>query len=132
MILVDTSALVPYLKGKNTSASDYLHAVLAREIDILFPPEVVQEVLQGARDPMEWRSLMDYLLTQEMALPRDPLLAHVEAARIYFDCRRRGITIRSSVDCLIAQRALEHDLALLHQDRDFDAIRRVRPLKTLP
>jgi len=40
--------------------------------------------------------------------------------------------VRSAADCLIAQIALENDLALLHNDRDFEAIRKVRPLKTLP
>ncbi|RLA59144.1 MAG: hypothetical protein DRR04_09255, partial [Gammaproteobacteria bacterium] len=44
---------------------------------------------------------------------------HGKAARIYYDCRRTGITVRSSVDCLIAQCALENELVLLHQDRDY-------------
>jgi predicted nucleic acid-binding protein len=42
------------------------------------------------------------------------------------------VTVRSTLDCLIAQIALEHGLALLHEDRDFESIRRVRPLTTLP
>jgi len=49
----------------------------------------------------------------------------VEAARIYGACRAAGVTIRSSVDCLIARIAIEHDLALLHDDRDFEDIARV-------
>ena len=57
---------------------------------------------------------------------------HRQAARIYYDCRRRGLTIRSTIDCYIAQLALDHDLAVLHDDRHYEAIRRVRPLKTLP
>lgn len=58
--------------------------------------------------------------------------SHVEAARIYFECRRKGLTVRSTTDCLIAQIALEHGFSLLHEDRDFDAIQRVRRLRTLP
>jgi predicted nucleic acid-binding protein len=57
---------------------------------------------------------------------------HHQAARIYFDCRRRGLTVRSTIDCFIAQLALEHRLALLHDDRGYAAIARVRPLRTLP
>jgi hypothetical protein len=51
------------------------------------------------------------------------------AARIYFGCRKKGITINSTVDCLIARTAIENDLALLHNDADFDRMRRVAPLK---
>jgi hypothetical protein len=45
-----------------------------------------------------------------------------DAARIYFYCRKKGITIRSTIDCLIAQIALDQNLLLLHNDKDFDAI----------
>jgi predicted nucleic acid-binding protein len=62
---------------------------------------------------------------------RDPVASYVDAARIYFDCRRKALTVRSSVDCLIAQVALDNRLALLHSDRDFDAIAKVRPLQTV-
>ena len=41
---------------------------------------------------------------------------------MYFDCRRAGFTIRSAIDCLIARVALEHELMLLHDDRDFEKI----------
>ncbi len=54
-----------------------------------------------------------------------------EAARINFDCRRKGMTVRSAVDCFIAQLVLEEDGILLHDDDDFEKIRSVRPLKTL-
>jgi len=48
-----------------------------------------------------------------------------------FDCRRAGITIRSSIDCLIARVAIEHGLMLLHDDRDFERISKVVPDLTL-
>ncbi|WP_339367618.1 PIN domain-containing protein [Picosynechococcus sp. NKBG042902] len=51
------------------------------------------------------------------------------AARIYYDLRRGGKTVRSTIDCCIAQLALSYDLVLLHQDRDFEIIKRVRALK---
>ena len=53
------------------------------------------------------------------------------AARIYFDLKQMGRTIRSTLDCCIAQLCLEHEAMLLHNDRDFDAIATVRPLKHL-
>ena len=51
-----------------------------------------------------------------------------KAARICFDLRRRGTTLASAVDCCIAQIAMENDATLLHRDRDFESIARVRPL----
>ena len=132
MILVDTSALVSFLKGARTAAARCLEELIVRDEPFALTPIVVQETLQGARDDVEWRRLRSYLLSQEMLHAKDPLAAHVRSARLYFDCRRRGITVRSTIDCLIADLALEHRAALLHADRDFDAIRRVRPLLTLP
>ena len=132
MILADTSALIPYLTGRETAASALLERLVSEEVEIALTPEIVQEVLQGARDEREWRTLKRYLVGQRVLATADPLRSHVEAARIYYDCRRRGLTVRSTLDCIVAQTALEKDVPLLHDDRDYDAIQRVRPLKTLP
>ena len=51
------------------------------------------------------------------------------AARVYFELRQRGLTVRSTLDCCIGVVALEHDLTLLHNDRDYETIAMVRPLK---
>ena len=132
MILVDTSALIPYLRGRETAASALLERLVSEEVEIALTPEIVQEVLQGARDEKEWRTLKRYLVGQRVLAAADPLRSHVEAARIYYECRRRGLTVRSTIDCIVAQTALERDIPLLHDDRDYDAVQRVRPLKTLP
>lgn len=132
MILVDTSVLIPFFRGIDTAASRYFERILAEDADFFLTPEIVQEVLQGARDERDWRKLKRYLSLQSLRQGLDPIGTHVQAARIYFDCRRRGLTVRSTLDCLIAQIALEHGLSLLHDDRDFETIRQVRSLKTLP
>jgi len=54
--------------------------------------------------------------------PKHEKNSYSQAAHIYFTCRRHGITIRSTIDCIIAQLAIEHDLILLHSDRDFEQI----------
>jgi predicted nucleic acid-binding protein len=68
-----------------------------------------------------------------MALPivESPLGFAVveEAANLYRAARRAGLTVRSSVDCLIAACAIRHDLEVLHRDRDFDALARVASLQ---
>lgn len=88
-----------------------------------------QEILQGAKDSREWRMLHRYLQTQHVIFPVKPWDHGVEAARIYFDCRRKGLTVRSTVDCYIAQQVLDEDGDLLHDDSDFETIHRVRPLR---
>jgi predicted nucleic acid-binding protein len=82
--------------------------------------------LAGAKDEGDWRRLSDYLAKIRLI---DPSIATWgEAARIYFDLRRQGITICSLVDCCIAQIAMDESTTLVHNDRDFDAIARIRPL----
>jgi predicted nucleic acid-binding protein len=54
-----------------------------------------------------------------------------QAARINFELKRKGQIVRSNADCLIAQIALENGVELIHNDRDFDLIATIRPLKHL-
>jgi predicted nucleic acid-binding protein len=76
--------------------------------------------LQGARNEKEWSELDNYLSTQDYIDPSIQSWSH--AARIYYELRRQGITVRNTIDCLIAASAIECDLLLLHNDRDFEAI----------
>ena len=132
MILVDTSVLVPFFRGTDTNAVRYLIRAVQDDLPVFVTPIIVQEILQGARDEKEWATLDRHLGSQALVHPTDALATHRRAARIYFDCRRRGLTVRSTIDCLIAQLALEHDLSLLQDDQDYQTIRAVRPLKLLP
>ena len=68
---------------------------------------------------------------QQLFHPKDPVESYAQAARIYFACCRKGITVRSTIDCLIAQIALEHDLFLLHNDSDFIAMATVIGLRLI-
>lgn len=131
MIVVDTSVLIDYLRGSTTPATERLGAMEADDVPFAIPMVCYQEILQGARDEKEWRTLDAYLSTQHLLVPAAPLALHREAARIFFDCRRRGLTVRSTVDCLIAAQALEAKATLLHDDNDFDRMSRVRPLKAV-
>jgi len=131
LIVVDSSALISFFRGLPTPGAERL-----RELELLGEPFAIpvaccQEVLQGARDEREWQLLDTYLSSQWLLEPADPWETHRQAARIYFDCRRRGVTVRSTIDCLIAQLAIDHAGILLHEDADFERIRAVRPLRTL-
>lgn len=85
------------------------------------------ELLQGARDEREWSLLREHLDVQEY-LECGPE-TWPAAARIVFDLRRIGKTVRSPIDCCIAQIAIDHDVLLLHRDRDFETIAMVRQLR---
>jgi predicted nucleic acid-binding protein len=129
MILVDTSVLIHFFKGADRESSRKFRIVLQRGIPFGINSLIFQEVLQGAGSEKEYLTLNKYLETQRFYHLRDPIDSFAKAAKIYLDCRKKGVTIRSTIDCVIAETALENDLFLLHDDKDFDAIAKVVPLK---
>jgi predicted nucleic acid-binding protein len=129
MILIDTSVLIDFFKGSKNEATSRFRLILEQGINFGITSHIFQEVLQGAKSEKEYNLLRRYLETQRFFHPKDPVDSFAEAARIFFQCRKRGVTIRSTIDCLIAQIALEHDLLLLHSDHDFHLIAKVIPLK---
>jgi len=129
VILVDSSVLIDYLEGRETAAVARFIEVLDRDIPFGISALTLLEVLQGAATEKDFNLLNEYLSTQTVYdLPRglDPYIA---AARLHFDLRRKGLTVSSSIDCLIAQTAIAHGLLLLHNDSDFDRIAQVSPLR---
>jgi predicted nucleic acid-binding protein len=122
MVLVDTSVWIDFLRGTQASHVAALEALLEGEELVGTAPIILQEVLQGADSAQrfeKWRREFAGLMCY---MPLDPVDSHVEAARLYVACRTAGRTPRSSNDCLIARIAVEHDLLLLENDSDFDAI----------
>jgi predicted nucleic acid-binding protein len=122
--LVDTSVWIQVFRKPARVRLD--HLIDFDDVVTCLP--VVQEVLQGFRDERA------FLVAREAmhALPivESPLRQTVvdEAVDLYRAARRAGLTVRSGVDCLIAVCAIRHGLAVLHHDRDFDALARVSPL----
>jgi predicted nucleic acid-binding protein len=129
LIIVDTSVLVDFFKGRATPAARRLEQLELEGIPFAIPGICCQELLPGARDAREWDVLLSYLETQNLLFPADPWQTHVEAARIIVDCRARGISLRGTIDCFIAQLVLEHDGVLLHSDKDFERVAEIRPLR---
>lgn len=129
MILVDTSVLIDFFKSSKSEAALRFKLVLEQGLNFGITSHVFQEVLQGAKSEKEYKLLRRYLETQRFFHPKDPVDSFAEAARIFFQCRKKGLTIRSTIDCLIAQIAMEHDLLLLHSDQDFHLMANVIPLK---
>ena len=125
MILVDTSVWVSILRDKTGEVVQRFRKRIGTDIYVLSRFTQL-ELLQGVKDEREWERLDDYLATQYYLEATDHTWR--EAARIYFELRRRGITLSSPIDCCIAQIAIESDALLLHRDQDFDTIAGIRPL----
>jgi predicted nucleic acid-binding protein len=117
MILVDTSIWIEILTRNPRH--------IIREEDLfsfVTCGPVVQEVLQGLRPGLQSDAFRTAFLAIPVLSDPVPLGLFVSAAEIYRQGRRRGITIRSSVDCLIAAIAIDHGIPVWHRDRDFSAI----------
>lgn len=124
MILVDTSLWIELLRSGKGRLTQALRLRLQGDVAVLTRFSQL-ELLQGAKDSTEWDLLDEYLDTQFYVEAEADTWR--SAARIYFDLRRQGLTVNGPIDCCIAQIALENDLLLLHRDKDFEVIARVRP-----
>jgi predicted nucleic acid-binding protein len=132
MILVDTSVMIDYLKGMDNAKTRLLDKAIEFDIPFGISVYTYQEVLQGARDENEFQLLKQYLSSQKVYMLPNMIKSYEQAARLFFDLRRKGRTIRSIIDVLIAQTAIHYRMFLLHNDRDFDNIAEaVEPLNIL-
>jgi hypothetical protein len=116
-VLVDTSVWVDFVNGHPSPEADALAALLRDECDVLTCGVVAAEFLQGIRDLDSRVTLEGHFRDMEWLTPREPD-TYLEAAALYRQLRERGVTIRSTIDCLIARLADEHDCLLLAKDRD--------------
>ncbi len=131
MHLVDTSVWIDFIRGNSTPAVEKLRSLFEMQSPIAITPLIYQEILQGSDSQQRFESFKNYLNQLPFYYPKHPIDSHAQAAHIYFTCRRKGVTIRSTVDCMIAQITIEHELVLLHNDRDFEQIAKVFPILTL-
>ncbi len=125
MILVDTSVWIEFFR--RSSRLDLEAVVDLDEVVTCLP--VVQEVLQGFDNQQAYRIAREAMFAFPMV--ESPLSEDVFQLAIdfYRSARRAGVTVRSSVDCLIAACALRNSLAIVHNDRDFEALARIAPLE---
>ena len=118
MILVDSSVWIDYFRGTQTPQTEKLDGLLSRE-PIAVGDLILTEVLQGfgsERDFNEAKRLLTSLLVVELG-GRD---IAIQAARNFRILRAQGVTIRKTIDTVIATRCIESGFTLLHSDRDFD------------
>jgi len=128
MILLDTSALIEFLNRTGSAWDTAVETLLTSTVDIAISDITLTEVLQGIRNERDYREVRDSLLTFPILSLKDHN-SYIKAADLYRKCRSKGMTIRSTVDLLIARIAIENNAELLHNDRDFEAIASVSSLK---
>ena len=127
MIVVDTTVWIDFLAARGTVFDRHLAELLEADAPIALVDIVYCEILQGIRDEEASRRIRLSLLAHPILRPRG-LATFEVAANLYRAGRGRGLTIRRSVDCLIAATCLENEAEIYHNDRDFDALARVSAL----
>jgi predicted nucleic acid-binding protein len=119
MILVDSSVLIDALHDRDTLQIRRLKELLIAEQDIAIGDLMIVEVLQGTRSHRAFDEARTYLSIFSYLPIADRNVAE-QAARHYRALRERGITIRKTIDTLIATRCIVDNIPLLYADRDFD------------
>ena len=128
MIVVDTSVWIEFFKGTGSSFDQHLTELIRVDVPIALTEVIYCEVLQGIRDDAVHARVREILQAFPVLL-LDGLRSADRAVALYRACRRRGLTIRSTVDCLIAAVCLDTGAELFHHDRDFDVLAKVADLK---
>jgi len=118
MILVDSSVWIDYFRGASTAQAEWLDSLLGSE-PLLIGDLVLAEVLQGFQNEREFNRAKQLLTAFETINVVDTGIA-IQAARNFRILRGHGVTVRKTIDTLIATRCIKNGLVLLHNDKDFD------------
>lgn len=125
LILLDTSVWIEVFRRRNPLQLE--EVVEFDQIVTCLP--VIQGVLQGFRDEQAYRIARDAMLALPIIEASLGVSLVEEAVGLYRMARKQGLTVRSSVDCLIAACALRHGLTVLHRDRDYPQLAKVSALQ---
>lgn len=127
MILVDSSVWVDYFNGQDTRETDFLDALLGTE-PVAIGDLILAEVLQGFRSDADYEAARELLASLTLYDLLGATLA-IKTADNYRALRRRGVTVRKTIDAIIATFCIERRTPLLYSDRDFDPFVRHLGLK---
>jgi hypothetical protein len=127
MFIVDTTVWIDFFANCDTPAVRQLLEIIENEHDVFITGIIIQEVLSGIKKNKDRDAVKAAFRQFILIMPT--VQTHVFAAEIFDTCHKKGYTIRSTIDCLVAALAVEYDLCLLQNDRDYPHIARVFPLK---
>jgi predicted nucleic acid-binding protein len=129
MIVVDSSVWIDYFNGKITKQTNILDSLLGNEM-IVIGDIILTEVLQGFHSDRDFNKAKKLFET----LFFDPMLGKelaVKSAENYRFLRKEGVTVRKTIDVIIATFCIENNLPLLHSDKDFTPIEKHLNLKVV-
>ncbi len=129
MILVDSSVWIDYFNGNQTPQSDWLDSALG-SAPIIMGDLILTEVLQGFQSDNDFKTARDLLLMIPFMSMGGQTIALKSAANFRL-LRKKGITVRKTIDVIIGTFCIHNQLALLHCDRDFDPMAEYLDLKTV-
>ncbi len=128
-VLVDTSVWSLALRRDRQDGNpsvDFLAETLQREGSIFTTGLILQELLQGFSGPKARTQILDRFTPLPLIVPQRE--DHIAAADLRNECRRRGLQI-GTIDALLAQLCIRHDLMMLSTDGDFEHLARIAPLR---
>ncbi|MCU0340635.1 MAG: PIN domain-containing protein [Spirosomaceae bacterium] len=129
--IFDTSVWVEFFNDTQSNRALMLDRYIQNTpSSVWLTPTIVQEILQGLRTEQDFIRTKTILEAYMILMP-NWLDISVAAAKLYFDLRKKGVTIRKSTDCLIATVAIKYDVLLVHNDSDFDLIEQHTALRCL-
>jgi predicted nucleic acid-binding protein len=129
MLMVDSSVWIDYFNGTITPQTNHLDTILGIE-EIVIGDLILAEVLQGFRLDKDYEAAKKAMYAFPILSLVGPNLA-LKSADNYRSLRKRGITIRKTIDCLIATFCIENILEILHSDSDFDPFEQHLQLKVV-
>ena len=122
MVLIDSSVWIDFFSGRSLPHVREMESIIEPREDISICGIILAEVLQGIRNDNEFRQTKR-LLNTLIFLPM-PYSVFLRSAEIYRKLRKKGITVRKPLDCMIASVAIENNILLLHNDKDFEPIKK--------
>ena len=129
MILVDSSVWIDYFNGRKTWQTDLLDKLLS-DVPIIIGDLILAEILQGFRSDNDYKtakSFLSDLLFRQMG----GYQVAVQSAQNYRTLRKKGVTVRKTIDVIIGTYCILEGLPLLHDDRDFEPMESHLSLKIL-
>lgn len=130
IFIFDTSVWIDFSKGIANDSTIKLEEELEKGGPNLYlTPTIIQEFLMGVKTEKDFASYL-FKFTNLKILKSDWETVSIACAKLYFNLRKKGLTIRKSTDCLIAQVAIQNNAILVHNDIDFDQIALNSELRT--
>ena len=130
MTLVDTTVWIDFFRGSPTDEKRALDILLQKAELVCLTDIILTEILRGIASEGEYGMVKNHLASLPCLTARVPRTFFF-AADLYRHCRKKGATVRSTVDCLIAAVCIENKVPLLHHDADFHPLAKWCGLKVL-